>query len=62
MIPSRCIFSMVSRAIIAFSPPSGLTQPMARQNARASPARVCCGEDAISARISAISPVVKSRP
>ena len=53
---------MVSRAIIPLGSPSGLTQPMARQNARASPARVYRGDAAISVRISAISPVVKSRP
>ena len=54
--------SMVTLAIMSLSPPSGLNQPMSRQNSRDSPARVGCGSTAISARSSAISPAVKSRP
>ena len=34
--------SMVTLAIMSLSPPSGLNQPMRRQNSRDSPARVGC--------------------
>ena len=37
--------SMVTLAIMSLSPPSGLNQPMSRQNSRDSPARVGCGID-----------------
>ena len=61
--PSRCMASMVTRAIISLRPPSGLNQPMRRQKLpRQSGVGSAGGEAAISACSSAISPVVKSRP
>ncbi len=50
MMPSRCMLSMVRRAIMSLNLPSDPTQPMARQKARASAARVCCGELSIRER------------
>ena len=60
--PSLCMASMVTRAIMSLSPPSGLYQPMRRQNSFDSAWRLSAGGPAISARNSAISSVVKSRP
>ena len=60
MIPSRCIFGMTALAIMAFRPPSGFSQPVRRQKARAMAARL--GSVATSSRSSVISPTVKSRP
>ena len=54
--------SMVTRAIMSLSPPSGLNQPMRRQNSFDRAWRVGAGGPAINARNSAISPGVKSRP
>ena len=54
--------SIVTLAIMSLSPPSGLNQPMRRQNSLDSAWRLGGGSAAISARSSAISPVVKSRP
>ena len=62
MTPSRCMASMVTFAIMSLRPPSGLSQPMRRQNSLDSAARVGCGSVAIRARSSAISSAVKSRP
>ena len=60
--PSRCMASMVTLAIMSLSPPSDLNQRMRRQNSLDKAARVGCGSAAISARSSAISSAVKSRP
>ena len=60
--PSLCMASMVTRAIMSLRPPSGLNQPMRRQNAFDRAWRVGVGSAAINARNSAISPTVKSRP
>ena len=60
--PSRCMASMATLAIMSLSPPSGFSQPMRRQNSFDNAERFCAGEAAISARSSAISLVVKSRP
>ena len=60
--PSLCMASMTTRAIMSLSPPSGLSQPMRRQNSLDRAARVGCGSVAIKARRSAISSTVKSRP
>ena len=54
--------SMVTRAIMSLSPPSGLSQPTRRQNSLDRAWRVGGGSAAINARNSAISPGVKSRP
>ena len=54
--------SMVTRAIMSLSPPSGLNQPTRRQNSFDRAWRVGAGGPAINARNSAISPGVKSRP
>ena len=59
---SLCMASMVTLAIMSLSPPSGLSQSMRRQNSLDSACRLGGGEAAISARSSAISPMVKSRP
>ena len=60
--PSLCMASMVTRAIMSLSPPSGLVQPMRRQNSFDSAKRFNAGGPSMSARSSAISLVVKSRP
>ena len=54
--------SMVTRAIMSLSPPSGLRQPMRRQNSFDRAWRLSAGGPAISLRSNAISPSVKSRP
>ena len=54
--------SMVTRAIMSLRPPSGLSQPMRRQNSLDRAWRLSGGGPAISARSSAISRAVKSRP
>ena len=54
--------SMVTLAIMSLSPPSGLNQPMRRQNSLDRACRVGGRSAAISARSSAISPALKSRP
>ena len=54
--------SMVTLAIMSLSPPSGLSQPMRRQNSFDSVWRFNGGGPAIRARSSAISPALKSRP
>ena len=60
--PSRCMRSMVTLAIMLLSPPSGLVQPVRRQNSVAIRERLRAGGPAIRARSSAISSCVKSRP
>ena len=60
--PSLCMASMVTLAIMSLSPPSGLNQPMRRQNSFESAWRFSAGGPAISARSSVISSEVKSRP
>ena len=60
--PSLCMASMVTLAIMSLRPPSGLNQPMRRQNSLDSAWRLGGGSAAISARSSAISCAVKSRP
>ena len=60
--PSLCMASMTTRAIMSFSPPSALNQPMRRQNSFDRAWRFNAGGPAISARSSAISPALKSRP
>ena len=62
MRPSRCMASMVTRAIMSLRPPSGLSQPMRRQNSIDRARRLSCAGPATSARRSAISSAVKSRP
>ena len=59
---SLCMASMATLAIMSLRPPSGLNQPMRRQNSFDSIWRFNGGGPAISARSSAISPAVKSRP
>ena len=59
---SRCMASMTTRAIMSLHPPSALHQPMRRQNSFDRAWRLSAGGPAISARSSAISAVVKSRP
>ena len=54
--------SMVTRAIMSLSPPSGLNQPTRRQNSFDRAWRFSAGGPAINARNRAISPGVKSRP
>ena len=54
--------SMATRAIMSLSPPSGLSQPMRRQNSIDRARRESRADSAMSARSSAISSVVKSRP
>ena len=54
--------SMVTRAIMSLSPPSGLSQPMRRRNSFDRAWRLSAGGPAISLRSNAISPSVKSRP
>ena len=54
--------SIVTLAIMSLSPPSGLNQPMRRQNCLDRAWRLGGGSAAMSARSSAISSVVKSRP
>ena len=54
--------SMATLAIMSLRPPSGSNQPMRRQNSFDSIWRFNGGGPAISARSSAISPAVKSRP
>ena len=54
--------SMATLAIMSLRPPSGLNQPMRRQNSFDSIWRFNGGGPAISARSSAISPALKSRP
>ena len=60
--PSRCMASIVTLAIMSLSPPSGLYQPMRRQNSFDRAKRFSGGRPAMSARSSAISSTVKSRP
>ena len=62
MRPSLCMASMVTLAIMSLSPPSGLNQPMRRQNSFDRAWRFSGGGPAISARSSAISSALKSRP
>ena len=57
-----CTGVMVTRAIMSLRPPSGLTQPMRRQNSFDSAWRFNAGGPAMSVRSSAISLAVKSRP
>ena len=58
-LPSK---SAVALAIMSLRPPSGLNQPMRRQNAFDRRWRFSAGGPAIRARSSAISSAVKSRP
>ena len=60
--PSLCMASMVTPAIMSLSLPSGLNQPMRRQNSFDRAWRSSSGGSAMSARSNAISPAVKSRP
>ena len=53
--------SIVTLAIMSLSPPSGLTQPMRRQNSFDRAKRVGGAAAAINSRNSAISSYVKSR-
>jgi len=62
MRPSLCMASMVTLAIMSLRPPSGLCQPMRRQNSLERAWRLGGGEAASSSRKRAISSVVKSRP
>ena len=62
MSPSLCMASIATLAIMSLSPPSGLNQPMRRQNSLDSAWRLGGGAAAMSARSNAISSVVKSRP
>ena len=62
MSPSRCMASSTTRAIMSLSPPSGLTQPMRRQNSIDRARRDSRAGLAMSVRSSAISAAVKSRP
>ena len=62
MRPSLCMASITTRAIMSLSPPSGLVQPTRRQNSLDRAWRFSAGGPAISARSSAISSTVKSRP
>ena len=58
----RARLTALTRAIMSLSPPSGLNQPMRRQNSFDRAWRLSSAGPAISARSSAISSAVKSRP
>ena len=60
--PSLCMASMVTLAIMSLRTPSGLTQPMRRQNSFDRAWRVIRAGPAIRTRSSAISSAVNSRP
>ena len=62
MRPSLCMASITTRATMSLSPPSGLYQPMRRQNSLDRAWRLRAGGPAISSRSSVISAAVKSRP
>ena len=62
MSPSLCMANTATRAITSLSPPWGLNPPMHRQNSFDSAWQFSGSGPAISARSSAISSAVKSRP
>ena len=60
--PSLCMASMVTLAIMSLRPPSGLSQPVRRQNSLAKAARVGGGLAAIRVRSSANKPALPPFP